>query len=75
MKTRLRTLREARGLSAADLARAADLHLPSMYRLELGREKAGPTIRARVAAALDLEQDDLFDRSGWPLAAEEGGHE
>lgn len=72
MATKLRKLRLALGLSAADLARQSDTYCPLIYKLETGGEKAGPRVRPRVAAALGVAESELFDAQGWPLPAEEG---
>lgn len=72
--TRLREVRRARGLAATDVARRANLHSPNYYRLEAGKTKAGWSLRTRVAAALEVDESELFDRQGWPLPAG-GDHE
>ncbi len=74
MPTKLRRLRLALGLTAPDLARRSDTYTPLLYKLETGREKAGPRVRSRVAAALEVAESELFDAHGWPLA-EEAEHE
>lgn len=70
MKTRLREVRVAQGLSTPEVARLSNTFSPLVYRLEAGREKAGPTVRGRLAAALGLPETALFDSAGWPLQAE-----
>lgn len=72
MSTQLRKFRLALGLTAPGLARKSDTHTPLVYKLENGREKAGPRVRARMAAALGQPESALFDPQGWPLSAEEG---
>lgn len=71
MTTKIRKARLSLGMRAPDLARATNLHVPNLYRLESGDEKAGPAVRARVAAALGRPEAELFDPQGWPLPAEE----
>ena len=57
--TRLRELREARGMTQGQLADKAGLHRVALNRLENGKTK--PTLRttARLAAALDVPIFDL----------------
>lgn len=69
--TRLREIRVAAGLAQSDFARLAGMYCSTVSRLEMAREKAGPSLRARVAEALSKPEAELFDDDGWPLMAEE----
>jgi transcriptional regulator with XRE-family HTH domain len=48
----IRALREKRGLTQAQLSRAAGLHEGTVHRAEHG--VAGASVKARIAAALDV---------------------
>lgn len=67
METRLRQIRIQRGFSFSELARAANLGSPNLNKLEKGSDKAGPRVRSRVATALAVSEEELFDSNGWPL--------
>ncbi|GMU51060.1 MAG: hypothetical protein AMXMBFR33_02060 [Candidatus Xenobia bacterium] len=64
--TVIRWARQERGIQMAALARAANLTDSNLSRLETGKNKAGPSVRARLAAALAIPEGELFDNSGWP---------
>lgn len=66
--SRLRELREARGLSQSGLAESADVHRNTVGDIELG--KASPTLHVmkKLAAALGVSVRDLVSDSE-PVAA------
>lgn len=68
--TRIKEVRESIGFTQSYLAKNADLYLANLSRLENGKTKAGPTVRARISSALGVRAEELFDRRGWPLEAE-----
>lgn len=68
--TVLRKTREAAGLSQSQFARAAGLYATTVSRLEHAKEKAGPTLRARISTALQTEEAALFAADGWPILTE-----
>lgn len=55
---RLRSLREARGWSRAELARRAGMHPADVGRLEAGKAYLWPAWRRKLAAALGLSESD-----------------
>jgi transcriptional regulator with XRE-family HTH domain len=67
---KMRRLRQKRGWTQADLAERAQVDQATISSLELGRIK-NPTIDTirRVAAALDVDLDDLYPPSGNRMAA------
>ena len=57
----IKRLREERGLSQTQLAKAAGLHYTRIYRVETGREKLSRIETfAAVADALGLEIGELY---------------
>ncbi len=56
---RLRTLREARGYSVADLAALAGLHRVAIHRLESGGRLPAWDTATLLADALDVTLDDF----------------
>ncbi len=75
-KRHLRTLREARGLTQAEVARKAGLTQPSISKYETGKREVTLGTAMRLAAALDitpcqlieLETDHLILAAGSRLA-------
>lgn len=58
----VRALREAQGLTPADLAEATGLSLSTVLRIENGSEfRTNANVAALVAEALGVEIDALFD--------------
>jgi transcriptional regulator with XRE-family HTH domain len=61
---RIKWVREARGLSLADLAKLTGLHRTAIARLERkGYDPKASTV-ALIAKALDLPVCELFEESG-----------
>lgn len=60
---RLRQIRQERGLSQLQLARAADLSRQSVVAIEAGRTSPGVDVALRLAQALACSLDDLFGSS------------
>lgn len=70
MKYPLTTIRQRRkelGWRQFDLAQAANLYLSQTSILETGKVKFGKVLRQRVATALGLQEEALFDNKGFPL--------
>lgn len=59
-----------RNMTQIDLCRMADFYASNASRLVNGTVKAGPTVRARTAAALGVPEEELFDGRGWALEAD-----
>lgn len=68
--TRLNTLMTQLELTVQDLCRAAKLYPPDAYQIRKGARSVGPRVRPRIAAALQVREEELFDADGWPLTAE-----
>lgn len=68
MATKIKTLREERGISVIDFCREADLHPQDFYCIQKGTRKVGSRKAAQIAAALDVEPNFLFDEKGWALS-------
>lgn len=58
--SRLTTEREKRGLTKSELARRSGIGLPEICRLESGKIFPYPGWRRRLAAALEVSEDELF---------------
>lgn len=69
--TRIEQVRNELGLSRGQAVREADMPNSHWGRIERGSDKAGPLVRGRMAKALGVSPEDLFDDRGWPLLAEE----
>lgn len=61
--------RKAAGLSQADLARAADLPVTGMSKIETGTRKVSSGELARIARACGRTLDWFFGEESVPLAA------
>lgn len=70
MPLNLRTIRESRGLSQAELARRIDADKSMISRLESGRTRLASHHIRRLTAALDCRPDDLV-ADGMPLTDDE----
>ncbi len=55
------------GMTTAELGRLTDSYPSNLYRIEGGNSKAGKPLRGRIAVALGMPVEDLFDAQGWPL--------
>ena len=58
---RIRTLRNARGMSQEKLAEAAGIHSTYVSDIELGKTKANVCIFNQLAQALGLKLSELFE--------------
>ncbi len=56
---RLREVREGRGLSQKDLSASSDVHFNTVSGIEAKRQKPHPSTLRKLAAALDVEVEDL----------------
>ena len=56
----LAKLRQAKGFSAADLARACEMERSSIARIETGRINPSLFILKKIAYSLNIELKDLF---------------
>lgn len=61
MTNRVREVRQALGLSQAELARKARTSPPVLCRVELGRVEPWPSLRRRLAQALNVNEEELFE--------------
>lgn len=59
LAARIRTLREARGLSQQELARRAGVTQAAITHIEVKRRKPSVRLVARLAEALDIAPDEL----------------
>jgi DNA-binding XRE family transcriptional regulator len=55
----VRVIREWRGISAAELARRADLHRVQVHDIESGKSVGSVQTLKRIAEALDVPLDDI----------------
>jgi transcriptional regulator with XRE-family HTH domain len=58
--TRLRELRQARGLSIRGLAKEAGVSTETIYSVEHGRRQPSVRTLGKIARALGVEVKDLF---------------
>lgn len=63
---RLKSAREKRGLSAAELSRRAEITSQYVYMLEAGRYSPSDEVRVRIAAALEVQVEDIWS---YPVAS------
>lgn len=61
--TSIKTLREAQGLSVAELARRSGVGRTTLYRIESGAEPTVRTVR-RIATALGLPIESMLGGTG-----------
>jgi len=61
---RLRELRLERGLSQTELARRTGIGRPGLWRIETSRARPTRTSRSLIAAALELDEADVFGAGG-----------
>jgi len=59
-RTRLREVREARGLGQGELARRAGLTRQAVYAIESGRYQPNVAVALRLGAILDVRVEELF---------------
>ncbi|MEW6048747.1 MAG: helix-turn-helix transcriptional regulator [Bacillota bacterium] len=69
--TRLKRERLARGIPAWKLAAQANVHPMYVSQYERGLMAALPTHQARLARALGLRPEELFDAKGFAVAVDE----
>ena len=60
MTNRVRVVREARGMSAAELARRAGISRSHLYLIEQGRTEPTVSVVLGLCRALGVSFDDLF---------------
>lgn len=63
----LREAREERGLSLRRLAERVGMHHATLGRIEAGEHRPGPETLQRLAAALEIDEADLFAMAGYRL--------
>lgn len=68
--TKIRAARTKLGISQGALARRANLNPSNLSKYENGVNKAGESVRGRIADALGMASEALFDSQGWPLEVE-----
>lgn len=64
--TKIRELREAKGVKQNALARFADLSVTTMYQIERGERTPSLAALERIAAALDVHPSELFPKAPAP---------
>lgn len=62
--SRVRQLREARGLSSAELSRRADIQPPTLSKIELGQRGVSRNIAPKLAKALKVDVPELYAPAG-----------
>ena len=72
LATRLRALREARGLLQREVARAAGVTQAYVSHLERGRVGASPATLRRLAAVLGVDPDELLRLAGYEEPPDRG---
>ena len=55
----IRAWREYRGLTQGQLAQVAEISVPYLSQLESGKRKGSTKVLSAIAAALDLDLDDV----------------
>jgi DNA-binding XRE family transcriptional regulator len=55
----IRAWREYRGLTQGQLAQVAEISVPCLSQLESGKRKGSRAVLSAIAAALDLDLDDV----------------
>ena len=63
---KLRSVRKQRGLSVLNLSRDADVSPAYIYMLETGKYGASDDVRVRIAAALEVQVEDIWS---YPVAS------
>ena len=58
---RLREVRTERDISGSELAKKVGVTRQHIQRIETGKCTAGDSVRVRIAAALGVAVDDIFD--------------
>ena len=66
MVTKARMRRIRTGLTAREFSQRHALNSTTLSRIENGRTSAPPAYRPKMASALGVREDQLFDRNGWP---------
>jgi len=61
---RLRELRLERGLSQTELSRRTGIGRPGLWRIETSRSRPTRTSRSLIAAAIGLDEADVFGAGG-----------
>lgn len=64
MGSRVRALREARGISQEDFARAAGIDRAYMGKIERGTQNISVTTAAKIAAALEISLSAMLEGVG-----------
>lgn len=59
---------ETNRLTIPELCKRAKIHVTDAYQIRKGSRSAGPSVRKRVAAALGVAEDAIFDKEGWPVS-------
>jgi len=68
--TRLKHERQRRGMTAWELAWQARVHPADLSKIESGRLRPTAAQAQRIAEALGLPVEELFDHRLWPREAE-----
>ena len=70
----LRHVRQRRGISIGQLATLTDLRRDSITRLEQGDVDVEPSLVRRLAAVLEVTQNELITGFSMPTNALQAGH-
>lgn len=68
--TKIATLLAEKNMTVTEFCRKAKLHRQDVYLIRKGDKCVGTTVRARIASALEVSEQTLFDGDGWPLSAQ-----
>ena len=68
--TKIKRILTNYGWSQSDLARKCNMQPASVSRFAGGNGKAGPGVMSRIASALSVDPDEIFDANGWPLTVQ-----
>lgn len=60
IENRLQSIREQRGIAAAELARRVEISRPTIYAIEAGNYTPNTAVALRLARVLDCHIEDLF---------------
>ena len=61
--SKIKQMRLIHGWSQVELARRAYINHATLQRIEVGKQPAGPKVLRAIAAAFDMQMDDLTSKS------------
>lgn len=65
--TRLREIKEARGLRSVDIAKGASIHPATLSKLERAQRKLGAEFASKIAGLLGVDASELYKPIGSPI--------